>query len=299
MKKIAITGLSGIIGSRFCKYLPEGYKIYDLYHQTPVKLGTVINRQIDLINQENIHLVLEEINPDIIIHMASVTHIDRCEEDRKNGKNGIVWKTNVSPINIIADFCRKNKTNLIFLSTECVFDGEKDEYDEEDIRNPKNWYGFTKSKAEEIILIKCPNQAAIIRAVITYYENDQGKTILGKFLELLRSKKEIFAVTDQIISPTYTDDILAVIKILLADFQAGIFHVSSGSRITPMEFGQKITRKFGLDESLIRGKSLEEYFGKEKARLRLKNSYLNDAKTRLRLKYNPLTVEEALNRIDV
>lgn len=298
MKKIAITGLSGAIGMRLLENLPDDFKIYDLYHTNKVLSKNIVHKHIELLNPKNILNCLEEINPDTIIHMASITHIDKCEEDFKNGKKGTVWKVNVEATEIISKFCKKNKKNLIFLSTECVFDGNEQSYDEESVKNPKNWYGKTKSEAENTIQ-KNYQEAAIIRAVIAYHEMDQEKTLFGRLYQLLKEGKSFGAVTDQMITPTYTDDIIKAIMLLFAYPQPGIFHISPEVKTTTYDFALKIAQKFGFDQSLIIKQTLKEYFGEEGAKLRLKNSCLNGDKTKLKLGFTPLTIDQVLDKIKI
>jgi dTDP-4-dehydrorhamnose reductase len=298
MKKIAITGLSGVIGTRMCKSLPAGFKVYDLYHTRKAKCRSVLHKQVDLADSKKVLSCLEKIQPVTIIHMASITHIDKCEEDYKNGRNGYIWKINVNSSDIISKYCKQSGANLIFLSTECVFNGQRQLYDEKAAKNPKNWYGRTKNEAENIIIKNYPH-ASIIRAVIAYHEDDQGTTLFGKLLKPLKNGKKFGAVTDQLITPTYTDDIIQAINLLLQNPQSGIFHISPKSKTTIYDFALKIASKFGFDRSLIVGKTLEEYFGKEGARLRLKNSCLKGRQTESILGFTPLTVDQVLDKISI
>lgn len=296
MKKIAITGLSGTIGTRLSKNLPEGFEIYDLYHKNKASFENCVHKHIELLNPKSILNCLEKVNPDIVIHMASITHIDRCEEDRKNGRAGDVWRVNVIATDVISKYCKKNDTNLIFLSTECVFEGSEQFYDEKSAKNPKNWYGESKSAAEDITVTQCPD-ASIIRAVIAYHKNDAAKTLFGKILQLLESEKSFGAVTDQLITPTYTDDIIMAINSLIQNPKSGIFHISPDAKTTIYDFALKLAQKFGFDESLIVGQTLEEYFGEERAKLRLRNSCLNGEWTKSKLGFAPLTIDQVLDKI--
>ncbi|MDO8610134.1 MAG: sugar nucleotide-binding protein, partial [bacterium] len=250
MKKIAITGLSGVIGMRMLQNLPVDSEIYDLYHTNKAPSEDVIHKHIELLNPENILKCLEKIKPETIIHMASITHIDRCEEDRRNGQEGDVWKVNVGSAETISGYCKKNGVKLISLSTECVFEGVAQSYDEKSVKNPKNWYGQTKSEAEDIIRANCPD-SSIIRAVIAYHEHDKEKTLFGKLLQSFKSGKNFGAVTDQLITPTYTDDIVKAINLLLQNHKSGIFHISPETNTTIYDFAIKIAQKFGFDRSLI------------------------------------------------
>src|SRR3990167_7390806 len=127
MKIIAITGLNGVIGKILGEEIPATDQIVDLYHSKKYSGHAKVYKhlKLDLLKKDKISNVLKKVKPDVIIHLAAITHIDRCEKDKKNGKNGEVWKVNVEGTAEIAKYCAKHKIQLIFLSTECVFDGKQ------------------------------------------------------------------------------------------------------------------------------------------------------------------------------
>jgi dTDP-4-dehydrorhamnose reductase len=137
-KRIAITGLNGVIGKKLADALTSDSFVIDLYHNTSSKNKANKRIFLDLSKKRNIAKALDEAMPDIIVHMAAITHIDGCEDDRKKGKEGIVWKVNVEGTNEIARFASKNNVPIIFLSTECVFDGKKEYFAENDKKKPIN-----------------------------------------------------------------------------------------------------------------------------------------------------------------
>lgn len=294
-KKIAVTGLSGVIGSILIDDLKNTGEITDLYHRTKnlEKEKVARHLKLDLLKKNDIEKTLYQAEPKVIVHMAAVTHIDMCEADKKNGKKGIVWKTNVEGTGEIAKFCEKNKVPLIFISTECVFDGKQELYTEKSKKNPINWYGETKSAAEDEIL-KRVKKAAIIRSVVAFHENDNEKTILGKFLKQLQSKKDIRFVSDQTFTPTYTYDITKAIYRSIEKKTKGILHVAPKKRLTPYDFGLLVADRYNLSHRNITKTTLEDLYGKSRAALRLKNASLSGEKTNKILKMVPKNVEKVL-----
>ena len=299
MKKIAVTRLSGVVGKEFVKELVKEFSVYDLYHTTPTKTKSkkIVNCKLDLTNLPKISKVLGEISPDIILHLAAITHIDRCEEDKLNGKNGIVWKVNVDATKEISKYAQKRKKKLVFFSTECVFDGVRRSNRENDTPNPKNWYGTTKREAENAVILS--RNSTIIRSVIAYKENDEGKTLLGAILNQLKTGSKFSMVNDQMTNPTYIQDIVnGTVKAIKKDV-SGILHIVTDTRITPYNFALKVAKHFGYDSKTIEGKSLLKYLGKKRAKTRLKNSCLNGRKSSQTLNFTPMTVDEVFDRIQL
>jgi dTDP-4-dehydrorhamnose reductase len=295
--RIAITGLNGVIGRILVRELPKNITIIDLYHTKPFSGSNRVHEHAhcDLMKKDSISSVLESVTPTMIIHMAAMTHIDACEDDKKNGKNGIVWKTNVQGTHEIAKFCAKHNIPLIFISTECVFDGKKEFFDENEKKNPINWYGTTKNEAEEqIFLTGAP--ASIIRSVVAYHEDDENKTLYGKMLQVVNANNILTVVNDQLFTPTYTYDIVGAIKKIVNDSLQGIFHVAPKNAITPYEFARLLVNKHHISESVIKRTTLQALYGTERALLRLKNSSLLANQSSKRLSRTPKNPHEVIKR---
>lgn len=294
MKRIAVTGLSGVIGSVFLREVGAEHELIDLYHTRPVKSKkNVSSHKLNLLNRNEIKNVLSTLYPDVIVHMAAITHIDKCELDRKNGKNGIVWKTNVEATKEIAKFCYKKNIPLIFLSTECVFDGEKKYFSEESKKNPKSWYGISKSEAENYIM-SLGGKFAILRSVVAYHVDDNYKTLYGKILKNLKENKEVFGVTDQLFTPTHTLDIANALKKIIDDSLTGIFHVAPEKSMTPYEFARIIAKKNKFPLSLVKRTSLSNLYEKGRGDLRLKHSSLNSKISRKKMKIYAKSPDEII-----
>lgn len=287
MKTIAFTGLNGVLGTFFIESdskLFKKYSIIDLYNTVPTKSLLCKSIKLNLLQLKTIIPTLKKANPDIVIHLAAVTHIDQCEKDRENGKNGIVWQVNVEATKKIVEYCKKNKKKLLFMSTECVFEGVKARHSETDQPNPKNWYGITKAEAEAYILNNL-SDAAIIRGVVAYHPNDNGKgTIFGKLLSRFKAGVAFTAVGDQFFTPTAIPDIVRTIELVIERQLAGIFHVAASQKTTPYVFARQLAELRGFDSSLVQETTLLDFLGEKKAVLRLQHACLNTRLTRQKLK---------------
>lgn len=294
MKKIAVTGLNGVIGKIFIKELPKDFEIIDFYNKNVSKSPKIKKHvHMDLLNKTNISKKLEKIKPDVILHMAAITHIDKCEKDKKRGMKGKVWRVNVEASEEIAKFCAKHKIPLIFLSTECVFDGKQKYFSEDSKKNPINWYGVTKSEAENLIS-SSGAPVAIIRSVVAYHKDDDSKTIHGKILSELKSKNHISAVNDQLFTPTHTYDIVKAINRVIGNKLLGIYHVAPKKSLSPYDFALLVAGKNKYSRNLVKKTTLQSYYDPKRAALRLRNACLSGQKSNKVLKFTPVNPEKIL-----
>jgi dTDP-4-dehydrorhamnose reductase len=231
---------------------------------------------------------------DTVIHLAAKAHIDNCEEDRKFGKDGETWKNNVDATKNIVEFCRQTKKKLVYLSTECIFNGKKKKYTEKDIPCPINWYGETKLEAEKIVM-SLPD-SLILRTVMAYDGRQEHKDIVSDFAFKLEKKEKLIAATDQIVSFTYTGDIVDAILISSEKNLKGIYHFVGKDAVSVYKLAVEIGNIIGSDSSLIVPATVEDILGKKKAMLRLKNSVLDYSKFYKDTGFMALSLVEGLKR---
>ncbi len=295
--KIAITGLSGELGSFLVEKmqcLPK--QVVDLYHAHQYQSSVISeHRAFDLLNLAELTATLDSVKPDWIIHLAGATHIDACEVDRKNGKQGQVWQMNVAATAAMADYCARTQTHLTYLSTECVFDGQKSAYQEADQPAPINWYGQTKAEAEQAI-IQSGCKYTILRAVIAYAPTGR-QTLWQKIAQTLQTKGSITMATDHWMTPTYLPDIATVLDTCLQNDLTGIYHLSPASSLSPFSFAQKIAQALGYSKDVVIPKTLVEIMGQAKAELRLTHACLNAQKTEEQLGLKFTSLDEVIKTL--
>ena len=108
--KILVTGANGMLGQDLCPILEDnGFEVVE----------TDVNN-LDITNAEQVKSVLNLEKPDIVIHCAAYTNVDKAEEDLKTAE-----LINVTGTENIAEVCGKNGITLVYISTDYVFDGTK------------------------------------------------------------------------------------------------------------------------------------------------------------------------------
>lgn len=132
--KVLITGGNGALGKSLSKSFKGAY--------------CPTHKEMDVANSNSVNKIITKFKPDLLIHAAALVGVRECEENKE-----LAWKTNVEGTQNVVNALEKldNHCYLIYISTACVFAGEKEKYYTEDsIPSPKNYYSFTKLCGEII-----------------------------------------------------------------------------------------------------------------------------------------------------
>ncbi len=198
MKKIFLIGSNGQVGQEL--------------QQTLTKVGEVINvnrQTMNLTSPKNIRQVIQEVQPDVIINAAAYTAVDKAESEAD-----IAFAINAIAPAIIAEEAKKIGAFLLHISTDYVFDGQKNTpYLETDETHPIGVYGQTKLAGEQGIE-KNGDLYVILRTAWVYGTQGKGKFV-KTMLRLGQQKEQLGIVTDQIGTPTWSYDIANTITQML------------------------------------------------------------------------------------
>ncbi len=179
--------------------------------------------------------IIKSAAPDYLIHAAAYTDVDGSENepDKAFLVNGIGARN-------IAMACEEVKCPVIYISSDYIFDGEKDApYSEWDTPNPINRYGLSKLIGEKFIS-SLTNRYYIIRTSWLFGSN--GKNFVETISRLIAQRDSIDVVDDQTGSPTYTRDLAEKIKELLGRGY-GTYHVTNSSQCSWYEFAVEIAKQ--------------------------------------------------------
>lgn len=272
--RVLIIGV-GFLGTKLMSKFSNHFEVYGTSFHNRKELF-----QLDICDKENMNSLFSKINPDIVIHTAAFSDVDKCEEDKEFAR-----KINIEGIKNVINACRNFNSKLMFISTDFVFDGKKGDYTEEDLSMPLNYYGETKLEGERLI-INSGVKYIIIRTAVLYGYNDKedGSNFFKWVYESLKNGKKINVFTDQINSPTLIDDIAEVLIVLINKDKEGRFNVVGSETISRFDFAVKIADFFWFDKKLIKPIKSNQF--KQKA-LRPRNVSLDISKIkRLGIKMN-------------
>lgn len=226
MKKVLVTGANGQLG----QCLKELSVLY-----SSIEFKFTSSQELDITNKKNIELFFTNSVYDYCINCAAYTAVDVAETDQEKAK-----AVNVHGVENLSEVCKANNTTLLHVSTDFVFDGNKNSpYAEEDDINPLSVYGQTKLDGEYKIQ-DVLTRFFIIRTSWLYSE--YGNNFMKTMLRLGKQRTELSVVGDQIGTPTYAKDLAEVLlKIIIDDNQNyGIYHYSNKGEISWYDFAKEI-----------------------------------------------------------
>jgi dTDP-4-dehydrorhamnose reductase len=286
--KLLITGASGLYGSKLAKIAVErNLEVYSCDVQESTVCGNFV--KFDVSNKELVKEAFKRVKPDVVVHAATLTDVDKCELNKE-----FAWKINVEGTRNIVESAKNTGSFLIYISTDYVFNGEKGWYTELDKPDPINHYGLTKLRAEE--LVKAQDEYFIARPSVIYGSTPAaGKVNFALWLiETLRKGEHVKIVTDQWNTPTLNTN-LAEMTLEAAERRlTGTFHLCGATRVSRFQFAQMIAETFGLSKNLIDAVLSSQFKWPAK---RPMDSSLDTAKAQQTFKNKPLEIHEALKRL--
>lgn len=182
---------------------------------------------VDLTKPNTMHSVLRAASADIIVNAGAYTAVDDAEQNQE-----IAYNVNARGPAFLARCARDLDVPLVHLSTDYVFDGEKDEpYTEEDSISPLGQYGKTKA-AGELGVLETTSDHVILRTAWIF--SPYGRNFVTNMLRLAQEQHSIPVVCDQYGSPTYALDlaagIIAISRNLINSRSdatlRGVFHIA-------------------------------------------------------------------------
>jgi len=250
MKKILITGSNGLLGQNLVNELlkKDTYIVYGVSRgeNRNKKRGKFTYFDIDLTNKSELQNLINNLQPQFIIHSAAMTNVDTCELNKE-----ACDRINVDTVKYLIESCELNDIHLIHLSTDFIFDGEKGYYKESDQPNPINYYGLSKLRSESII--KDSNiKYAILRTILVFgITNELKNNIVLWVKNSVENKQQINVVTDQLRMPTFVDDLVYACLYVVDNGVEGVFNVSSNTLLSIYDMAIEIANAFHLDKSYI------------------------------------------------
>ena len=195
---------------------------------------------LDILDRDAIHRVVQEVAPDVLINCAAFTQVDRCETEV-----ALAMRVNGDSVGWLAEACAREKALLVQISTDYVFDGTSlAPYRESDPTNPVSFYGKSKL-AGEIQAATCPNH--LIMRTAWLYEA-WGKNFYQTMLNAAAQGRKLRVVADQRGCPTTCRALARQLKAAVAEGWRGVVHGTCSGETTWHGFAAEIFRRSGLSD---------------------------------------------------
>lgn len=239
--RVLVTGVKGQLGYDCLRILEERG-----FETIPIDKD-----ELDITDKEKVYAFIENNKPNIIMHNAAWTAVDKAEECPD-----YVRRINVDGVKYIAEAAEKIGAKMVYISTDYVFPGDGENfYDITDKTSPINVYGKTKLEGE--VVARACSKLFIIR--ISWVFGINGENFVKKMLKLGKTHKELTVVCDQIGSPTYTYDLSKLLCDMIVTNKYGTYHATNEGICSWAEFATEIFRQAKLDV-IVHPVTTEVYF---------------------------------------
>jgi dTDP-4-dehydrorhamnose reductase len=249
VKRLLVTGVSGLLGINLAWSMTGRYDVTGVLRgrravavpgHTPFEAI-----EADLTLPGEVERVLDLSQPDVIIHTAALTEVDRCEMHPEEAR-----RTNTVLPGILARAAARAGVEMLHISTDAVFDGLRGDYSEEDTPNPINVYARTKLDGERAVAEAYPD--ALIARVNFFGWSWQGSRSLAEFFfNSLSAGLPVFGFDDVFFCPLLVNDLVEILLRMVDLRLKGVYHVVSSECQSKYAFALMLAREFGFDEQLI------------------------------------------------
>lgn len=238
--RIYITGSKGQLGRALMRRLPH----HDL-------LGVDLP-EVDLTDLNAARASIAAFKPDVIIHAAAMTDVDGAARNPD-----LAYRVNALGTRNVAVASEASGAALLAISTNEVFDGAKSKpYLEFDLTNPINAYAKSKLAAE-VFVRDLTRRFYIVRTAWLYGLG--GNNFVRKIITRADADGKLRVVTDEVSSPTYTEDLITALEQLVATGAYGLYHFTNDGACSRYEFARKILELSGRAHVPIEPITLADY----------------------------------------
>ena len=198
----------------------------------------VTRHELDITDRDAVHELITSVRPDVIVHLAAYTQVDRAEVERD--QCFAVNATATESLSIAAAQCG---AHLIAISSDYVFDGAKGgAYVEDDETGPLNVYGASKRAGE----LLCSSRDTIVRT--SWVMGVRGKNVVHVIAERAASGATVRFVNDQTGTVTVASDLARSLVALVRERPAGTWHVANSVATTWFDIASFVGAALGRDQ---------------------------------------------------
>ena len=257
-----ITGGCGFIGSNFIRYIlnkyPDALVInYDIltYAGNTENLkefkddSRYILKQLDVCNFNALNFQIRTFQPDVVVHFAAETHVDRSIN---SGEDFV--KTNVLGTYNVLEACRQNNVpKVIYISTDEIYGSiKKGSSKETDQLMPRNPYSASKASGD--LMASAFYNTYKLPVIITRSSNNFGpyqypEKLIPLFItNLIEGKKvPLYGSGEHIRDWIHVEDNCAGIDAVINKGSIGqVYNIGGGNERTNIEITQEVLKQFGL-----------------------------------------------------
>lgn len=223
-RRVLVTGANGQLGRALQALGRHDWEVF-----------AFPSTDLDITKLNDVLSTFSSVRPDLVIHAAAATNVDRCEREPD-------WAYAINALGTrwIARATAAMDAELVYVSTNYVFDGSKGEpYHEFDQPRPISVYGASKLAGEQEAM--AATRSCYVVRTASVFDRD-GRNFVNTMRDLMGRLDRITVVNDQFSSPTYASDLAAAIGEIIDHAPHGTYHVTNYGTASWHEWAVEIKR---------------------------------------------------------
>ena len=232
--RILVTGAGGLLGNAVVR--TAGERDHDI--------RAYARSALDVTDPGEVERRLRAEKPEVVIHCAAYTAVDRAEEELDQAMS-----VNRDGTRNVAMAAAQVGAMVVYPSTDYVFNGRADTpYGPDDETSPVNAYGISKLAGEQVLAMSGCSWM-VVRTSWLY--GPGGRDFVDVVLEQgERRGGRMTVVDDQVGCPTWTSSLAPGIVELAEAGAKGTYHLCDAGQVSWLELARRVVEEAGLDLEL-------------------------------------------------
>lgn len=249
MKKILITGGSGLLGQYLNISASKKFNIFTIYKNNPGNCKEFPNLKVDILNEFDLRELFQKVKPQAVIHSAAITN----PLPRENQSAKQYFDTNVKATKAIAELCEKYHSKIIYISTDLVYAGYRGSFLKEDAKLiPATLYAETKLVGEMKVKESTENYLILRMALLYGFGLNHSRSHFQFIYDELKNNRPVKLFIDQFRTPISLKDSANIITDLTeTDIKEETINLGGLERVSRYELGEILCSTVGFDKSLL------------------------------------------------
>ncbi len=237
--RVLVTGAGGQVGRDLVDTLqgiavpgadPEFWPDDHPVERDEFEVVGLTRHELDVTDRGDVVRAMTVVRPDVIVHLAAYTAVDRAETDADT-----CYAVNARGTETMVLGARASGAHLVAVSTDYVFDGEKGApYVEDDLAKPLSVYGASKWAGEQY----CGPEDSVVRT--SWVMGVRGRNVAHVIAERADQGATVRFVDDQVGTVTVAADLARALVTLVRARPGGVWHVANSGEATWFEVARHV-----------------------------------------------------------
>jgi len=256
MKKVLITGGSGLLGQYLNLKASDKFELHTIYKDNLGNCEIYPNSRIDVCNQNEVKKLFDAIKPDVVIHAAAITN----PVPKENQTPKDYFDTNVNATKNIAEHCSQHNSRLIYISTDLVYAGYRGSFLKEDGKLiPASLYAETKLVGENKIKESTDNYLILRTALLYGFGLNQSRCHFHFMYDELKNNRPVKLFTDQFRTPiSLLDASKIIVELAGMEVKNETINIGGMERVSRYDIAETLCSIAGFDKNLLRKITMDD-----------------------------------------